>query len=81
MQNAGLVIACKQLYDETYSLYFKHTEFFSLHSSDLKFWLRMLPSRARRALRSVTLFHVLRSPYTAPLTAIAKKGLQMRFLW
>lgn len=80
-QNAVLVMTCKQLYNETYDLYYRHTNFHALgFSSGLRPWLRVLPSRARKSLRHVTLIDVLRGYFAEKAKEIGREDFQ-ELLW
>ncbi|KAK4617814.1 hypothetical protein CLAFUW4_12212 [Fulvia fulva] len=54
-RNAGIVLACKQLYYETLMLYYKHTEFLAWSTSCVREWVRCLQPECVRAIRMILL--------------------------
>ena len=52
-RNAGLVLACKQLYKETLLLYYQHTSFLAHNYDCIREWLRVLKPEVIAAIKVV----------------------------
>lgn len=52
-RNAGLILACRQLYGETLLLYYRHTEFIACGYGCIRDWLKILRPQVIAAIESV----------------------------
>lgn len=88
-QNAGLLLACKQLHQEALEAYYKHAIFYTGGNEAIRRWLKAIPEcaiswikeiRVMRVPSTVHSLHLLRAVSLRPREGCSRSDLRRQML-